>query len=96
MLRTWHLRPVTPEYLTGGLGIGLPVVHQVMKLHGGQMLLDSKEGAGTTVTLALPAERTSTELHEPTIEYHGGFQRALVELAGALPAEAYLIKQLDQ
>ena len=65
MLRTWHLRPVTPEYLTGGLGIGLPVVHQVMKLHGGQMLLDSKEGAGTTVTLALPAE-------------------------------AYLIKQLDQ
>ena len=35
MLRTWHLRPVTPEYLTGGLGIGLPVVHQVMKLHGG-------------------------------------------------------------
>ena len=96
MLRTWHLRPVTPEYLTGGLGIGLPVVHQVMKLHGGQMLLDSKEGAGTTVTLALPAERTSAVLHEPTIEYHGGFQRALVELAGALPAEAYLIKQLDQ
>ena len=96
MLRTWHLRPVTPEYLTGGLGIGLPVVHQVMKLHGGQMLLDSKEGAGTTVTLALPAERTSAVLHEPAIEYHGGFQRALVELAGALPAEAYLIKQLDQ
>ena len=96
MLRSWHLRPVTPEYLTGGLGIGLPVVQQVAKLHGGQMLLDSKEGAGTTVTLALPAERTSAVLHEPAIEYHGGFQRALVELAGALPAEAYLIKQLDQ
>ena len=96
MLRSWHLRPVTPEYLTGGLGIGLPVVQQVAKLHGGQMLLESKEGAGTTVTLVLPAERTSAALHEPTIEYHGGFQRALVELAGALPSEAYLIKQLDQ
>lgn len=96
MLRTWHLRPVTPEYLSGGLGIGLPVVQQVMKLHGGQLLLDSKVGAGTTVTLALPAERTTAVLHEPDIEYHGGFQRVLVELSGTLPVDAYLIRQLDQ
>lgn len=42
----------------GGSGIGLAVVQQVIKLHGGRIRLRSKPGEGTAVTLELPAKRT--------------------------------------
>jgi CheY-like chemotaxis protein/two-component sensor histidine kinase len=35
-------------------GLGLTVVHSVTQLHGGQILLESAEDAGTTVTIWLP------------------------------------------
>lgn len=35
-------------------GLGLTVVHSVTQLHGGQIVLESAEDAGTTVTLWLP------------------------------------------
>jgi signal transduction histidine kinase len=38
----------------GGSGIGLAVVQQVIKLHGGRIRLRSKPGEGTSVTLELP------------------------------------------
>jgi signal transduction histidine kinase len=41
---------------TAGLGLGLPLVHEVAKHYGGEVLLDSAVGAGTTVTLRLPIE----------------------------------------
>ena len=42
----------------GGSGIGLAVVQQVIKLHGGRIRLRSKPGEGTAVMLELPARRT--------------------------------------
>jgi len=39
----------------GGSGIGLAVVQQVVKMHGGQVRLRSKAGEGTTIALDLPA-----------------------------------------
>jgi signal transduction histidine kinase len=39
---------------TGGSGIGLSVVRQVMRLHGGRALLDDAPGGGLRVQLALP------------------------------------------
>ena len=42
----------------GGSGIGLAVVQQVIKLHGGRIRLRSKPGDGTAVTIVLPARRT--------------------------------------
>ncbi|MBR8535024.1 hypothetical protein KDU71_05590 [Carboxylicivirga sediminis] len=42
-----------PFYTTrqGGNGIGLALSRQVMRLHGGQLKVDSKEGQGTVVSL---------------------------------------------
>lgn len=40
----------------GGSGIGLAVVQQVVKLHGGRIRLRSKPGEGTQVTLELPVK----------------------------------------
>ena len=94
MLRTWHLQPQTPEYLTGGLGIGLPVASGDEAPRRPDAA-GQQGGAGHHRNAGAPAEKaTSAVLHEPAIEYHGvASSGALVELAGALPhVEAYLIK----
>ena len=41
-----------------GTGLGLPLTKSMVELHGGSMILDSTPGAGTTVTVRFPAERT--------------------------------------
>ncbi len=38
-----------------GFGIGLYVVHEIVKLHGGDITVQSGEGEGTTFTVCLPA-----------------------------------------
>lgn len=40
-----------------GSGIGLAVADEIVKMHGGELLLDSVEGEGTTVTIRLPIDR---------------------------------------
>lgn len=37
-------------------GLGLTLVHSVVRLHGGQLAIESVEGAGTRVTIWLPAK----------------------------------------
>lgn len=40
-----------------GSGIGLAVTDEIIKLHGGEMLIDSKLGKGTVTTLILPYKK---------------------------------------
>jgi PAS domain S-box-containing protein len=44
-----------------GLGLGLHLARQVVEAHGGTITIDSSEGHGTTVSVALPAASTSAE-----------------------------------
>jgi PAS domain S-box-containing protein len=37
-----------------GLGLGLPIVKGIVEAHGGEVWAESREGAGTTVSFALP------------------------------------------
>jgi two-component system, cell cycle sensor histidine kinase PleC len=41
-----------------GTGLGLPLSVALVELHGGALKLESSPGAGTTVTVTFPAERT--------------------------------------
>ncbi len=40
-----------------GTGLGLPLVEQIMKLHGGSLEIESELGKGTTVTVRFPPAR---------------------------------------
>ena len=40
-----------------GLGLGLPLANALMGLHGGQFIIQSGLGDGTTVSLRFPANR---------------------------------------
>ena len=50
----------------------------------------------TTATIALPMVRALGTLGENIEDYTGGFQQVLLELADALPDEAFLAKHLDE
>ncbi|MBU0607858.1 MAG: response regulator [Armatimonadetes bacterium] len=47
---------VTTKEDLRGAGLGLPVAHGIMQAHGGEILVASTPGEGTTVTLRLRAE----------------------------------------
>jgi PAS domain S-box-containing protein len=50
-------RVFDPYFTTKGnrSGLGLTAAYHIVKSHGGNLLLDSEEGAGTTATVLLPA-----------------------------------------
>ncbi|MBM3581717.1 MAG: PAS domain S-box protein, partial [Alphaproteobacteria bacterium] len=41
-----------------GTGLGLPLAHELVELHGGRFEIASAKGRGTTVTVTFPPERT--------------------------------------
>lgn len=50
-------RIFNPEYTTKekGLGLGLPIAHEIIRGHGGRILVQSQPGSGTTFDVRLPA-----------------------------------------
>jgi len=48
----------------GGHGLGLMIVQRIMRQHGGQVGIESKEGVGTVVTLTFPQRHRRVRLLE--------------------------------
>lgn len=47
----------SPNIAYEGTGLGLPLAKKMAEMHSGSILIESTEGAGTTVTLKFPPER---------------------------------------
>jgi two-component system, cell cycle sensor histidine kinase PleC len=48
-----------------GTGLGLPIAKALIELHGGELVLSSQPGAGTTARLRLPGERVRSDAGSP-------------------------------
>ena len=48
----------------GGTGLGLMIVQRILRDHGGQVGIDSREGVGTVVTLGFPRKDRPVRLLE--------------------------------
>jgi signal transduction histidine kinase len=42
------------SFFDGGTGIGMAIVYRIVQEHGGHLGVDSRPGAGTTITVELP------------------------------------------
>lgn len=92
--RYLHTQRVDPP--PHGLGLGLPICRRIAQEHGGSLLLTSQPGQGTTVTVSLPNRKAKNpELNTFLVDYSGGFNPILLELADALPKQAFTQKYLD-
>ncbi|TRX45851.1 HAMP domain-containing histidine kinase [Fulvivirga sp. M361] len=45
-----------------GFGIGLPLAHKIIKIHGGQLVINSTEGTGTFVLIIIPKSLPQIEI----------------------------------
>jgi len=50
------------SFFDGGTGIGMAIVYRIVQDHGGRLRVDSRPGAGTTITLELPTAGASVTL----------------------------------
>jgi two-component system sensor histidine kinase PilS (NtrC family) len=50
------------SFFDGGTGIGMAIVYRIVQDHGGRLRVDSRPGAGTTITVELPATGASVTL----------------------------------
>ena len=80
-----------------GVGLGLPIVHAITKQHGGSVMLESRLGIGTTVTVSIPLAKP--EMPAPNdifVDYADyDMQQLLTELSGVISSEKYSQKYMD-
>lgn len=91
----WAQSQRRPVSLSRGIGLGLPICRRVAEGHGGRLLLESREGQGTLVTVALPHVRRGGEVRDVLMDYAGGFSHVMMELSDALPYRAFTEIHLD-
>lgn len=73
-----------------GLRLGLPIARYVAKIHGGAVLLESREGEGLKVTASLPLKKPIRgEFHTPVSRPEEGFSSLLTLLSDCLPWQAF-------
>jgi two-component system sensor histidine kinase PilS (NtrC family) len=49
------------SFFDGGTGIGMAIVYRIVQEHGGRLLVDTRPGGGTTITVELPASRPAPQ-----------------------------------
>ena len=80
--------------LSAGAGLGMTVIRGITEAHGGALMLESREGAGTMLRVSLSRKLGSGRLAE-AVTPAGGTERLLTGLADCLPESCFRKPFLD-
>lgn len=73
-----------------GPGLGLTAAREIARIHGGTLLLESREGVGTAVRVSLSRlPRSVGPMRAPEEEYDKSYDAILTGLSPCLPPEAF-------
>lgn len=75
-----------------GMGLGMTLIHAAATAHGGTVLVEHPEGAGTKITMSLAIDKNSQSIVRTPIlkpDIYGGQDQALIELSDILPHTLY-------
>ena len=81
--------------LCAGAGLGLTVARSVAQLHKGTLLLESRQGRGTTVRVSLSRRLSADRLCGGQSAWENEMQGILTALADSLPDDCYTENYLD-
>lgn len=86
-----YLREPGLEDSRHGLGLGMVLIRSTAALHGGTVLIDHPENAGTRITVSFSIRQGDATLRSPRlqIDYAGERDHGLVELSDVLPSQLY-------
>lgn len=88
-----YLRQPGIEDSRQGLGLGMLLVQQCARIHGGVVLADKSSIGGSRITMTIPIRQQSSDrLHAPLnlwLDYAGGRDHTLVELSDCLSSAHY-------
>ncbi len=88
-----YRRDYTLGELSGGAGLGLTAALGITRLHGGTLLLESREGQGTSVRASF--SRRTAPVRLGVSQELCTVRDTLVGLADCLPLEAFDVKYMD-
>lgn len=79
----------------GGMGLGISLATGIAKMHGGMLLVNSREGEGTVVTTTIPDRAMDSGILMETPEEVPGMRLILTELSDVLTFDLYNPSFLD-
>ena len=81
--------------MSAGPGLGLTAARLIAQLHGGTLLLESRQGRGTTLRVSLSREARAAPLHAPEAAPLCEPEDLLAGLADCLPEDCFSERYLD-